>query len=98
MAASDINPFALALLAANAAHARLALETVEGFDPQAAPGVFDLIVANPPFMVDEESWAYRDGGGLLGSDIALDWLAAGLDRLRPCGRFALYAGSPIIES
>ncbi|MFB7881298.1 MULTISPECIES: methyltransferase [Brevundimonas] len=95
--ASDINPFALTLLAANAAHAGLELEIVEGSGPQAAPGVFDLIVANPPFTVDEESRTYRDGGGLLGSDLALDWVAAGLDRLRPGGRFALYAGSPIIE-
>lgn len=95
--ASDVNPLALALLAANAAHARLKVEIAVGSGPEAAHGEFDFIVANPPYLVDHEHRIYRDGGGALGLDVALSWVTSGLDRLRPRGRFALYTGSPIVD-
>ncbi|MCH4270097.1 MAG: methyltransferase [Brevundimonas sp.] len=95
--AGDVNPFALALLAANAAHARLSIEIVAGSGPGAAAGEFDLIIANPPYLADGEHRTYRDGGGALGMDLALAWVSVGLHRLRPRGRFVLYTGSPIIE-
>ena len=95
--AGDVNPLALTYLAANAAHARLAVEIVEGPGPQAASGMFDLIIANPPYVAGDAGRTYRDGGGPLGADLALDWVEAGLSRLRTGGRFALYTGSPIVE-
>ena len=95
--AGDVNPLALTYLAANAAHARLVVETVEGAGPQAASDEFDLIIANPPYVAGGDGRIYRDGGGALGADLALDWVETGLGRLRPGGRFALYTGSPIIE-
>ena len=95
--ASDVNPLALTYLTANAAHSGLAVETVQGPGPQAAAGLFDLVVANPPYVADSEGRTYRDGGGALGADLALDWVEAGLARLRPQGRFALYTGSPVVE-
>jgi len=95
--AGDVNRLALTFLTANAAHARLAVEIVEGPGPQAVNGMFDLIVANPPYVAGGDRRTYRDGGGPLGADLALDWVEAGLGRLRTGGRFALYTGSPIIE-
>jgi len=95
--AGDVNPLALRYLAANAAHAGLPIEIVHG--PGLAPtkGAFDLIAANPPYIADRSGRTYRDGGGPLGADLALEWVEAGLARLRSGGRFLLYTGSPIVE-
>lgn len=95
--ASDVNPLALAYLSANAAHAGLSVETVESSGLQAVRGTFDLIIANPPYVADAEGRTYRDGGGALGSELALHWVAEGLDRLRPKGRFVLYTGAPMVD-
>lgn len=95
--ASDINPLALAFTAANAAHGGCRVTCVEGSGLDAAPGVFDLITANPPYVAGDSGRAYRDGGGRLGVDLALSWIEAGLTRLTPGGRFALYTGSPVVE-
>jgi methylase of polypeptide subunit release factors len=95
--ASDINPSALRYLTANAAHAGLPVDAILGSGPEAAPGEFDLIIANPPYVVDSEQRLYRDGGGALGTDLALAWVESGLEKLNPGGRFVLYTGSPIVE-
>ena len=97
MFASDINPVALALTAANAAHSGLRVTCVETSGLDAAPGVFDLIIANPPYVAGDSGRAYRDGGGRLGGELALSWIEAGLSRLMPGGLFALYTGSPVVE-
>lgn len=98
VAATDVNPLALEYLAANAAHARLLVTRCFGAGLEAAPaGAYDLIVANPPYIADPEDRTYRNGGGALGSDLALRWVETGLGRLAPGGRFALYTGSPIVE-
>lgn len=95
--ASDINPLALRYLAANAAHARLSIDARKGPGLEAAEGQFDLIIANPPYIVDSEQRTYRHGGGALGTELACDWVQAGLSRLNPGGRFALYTGSPVVD-
>ena len=95
--AGDINPMALGLAAANAAHAGLDLDIVEGSGLDAVSGDFDLIIANPPYIAGDGGRLYRDGGGALGGELALSWIEAGLTRLTPSGRFALYTGSPVVE-
>lgn len=95
--AGDINPLALALTAANAVHSGCRVALAEGPGLVAAPGDFDLIVANPPYVAGASGRAYRDGGGPLGGELALSWIEAGLSRLPPGGRFALYTGSPVVE-
>lgn len=63
---------------------------------QAVPGTATLIVANPPYLVDNDARVYRNGGGALGSELSLRIVREGLPRLRPGGALFLYTGSPIV--
>jgi methylase of polypeptide subunit release factors len=92
----DLNPLALRLARVNARHAGLEVETVEG-GIEDVRGRFDAAIANPPFMIDEEARTYRDGGGMHGARISLDWTLETLRRLDPGGRLILYTGSAIVE-
>ena len=94
---TDINPEALRLAAANARHAGLEVEQVEGSGLSAVEGTIDLIVANPPYVMDEEDRTYRDGGGLMGAQLSLDWALEAAERLSPGGRMLLYTGVAIVE-
>ncbi|SFL13660.1 class I SAM-dependent methyltransferase [Methylorubrum salsuginis] len=94
----DINPAALELAAVNArvagvANVRPALsDMLSGVE-----GGFDLIVSNPPFMVDAGGRAYRDGGGTLGAGLPLRVVEAATERLNPGGSLVLFTGSAIVE-
>ena len=95
--ASDVNPAALRLARANAAHAGLdvVFQLADGL-PVASEAP-DLIIANPPYVAGESGRTYKDGGGDLGERLALDWAAAALERLTPGGRMILYTGSPVLS-
>lgn len=85
----DVNPAALHLARINAAAARLHVEAIES---ARIPDGADLIIANPPYMMDPDARAYRDGGGLLGGAVALDWVKQALAGLAPGGAMLLYTG------
>jgi methylase of polypeptide subunit release factors len=93
----DINPAATRMLSVNAAHAGLDVMAVEGRGLDAAPGLFDLIVANPPYVSGPSGRVYSDGGGEWGAELAMHWVRDGLPRLTDRGRFILYTGSPIVD-
>lgn len=93
----DVNPRAATFLQANAAHAGLDVRAILGDGLNEVREAQDLIIANPPFVVDPDKRTYRHGGGPLGADLALDWTASALGRLKPGGRFVLYTGSPVVE-
>jgi methylase of polypeptide subunit release factors len=57
---------------------------------------YDLIIANPPYIVDDAHRAYRDGGGDLGSSVSFDWASRALDKLERNGVLLLYTGSAIV--
>ncbi|VWX62476.1 Protein-N(5)-glutamine methyltransferase PrmC, methylates polypeptide chain release factors RF1 and RF2 [Burkholderiales bacterium 8X] len=59
------------------------------------PGL-DLIVANPPYLVDPGERLYRHGGGSFGFDLSLRIVAEGLPLLAAGGRLVLYTGVPIV--
>jgi methylase of polypeptide subunit release factors len=59
-----------------------------------APGV-DLIVANPPYLVDDDERLYRHGGGRFGSALSERIVREGLPLLAPGGKLVLYTGSAI---
>jgi methylase of polypeptide subunit release factors len=60
-------------------------------------GTFDLIVSNPPYLVDPLARLYRHGGGALGFELSLKIAEQGLARLAPGRRLFLYTGSAIVD-
>ena len=60
-------------------------------------GMFDLIIANPPYLIDHAQRAYRHGGGFLGSGLSLDIIDAALQRLNHGGTLLLYTGAAIFN-
>ena len=95
--AVDINDDALALTRANAALNGARVEAVNSNLLTALPGPFDLIVANPPYLVDPSARAYRHGGGDLGAGLTLAILDAAVERLAPGGTLLLYSGAAIVN-
>ncbi len=94
---ADINPYALLHAKANAAIANYPQAQCIQSDLFASiPGAFDLIVSNPPYLLDDASRTYRHGGGQFGEALSERILKEGLDRLKPNGRLLLYTGSTII--
>ncbi len=94
--AIDINPQALLYSAANAVAAAATLQPVNNNLLAGIETLFDLIVANPPFMMDPAKRAYRDGGGLYGGELALRIVAESLPRLSVTGALLLYTGVCIV--
>ncbi|MFQ6332247.1 methyltransferase [Methylophilus sp. 3sh_L] len=94
----DLNQKALEIAAANA-HA-LALPQVHFAHSnllQALHGTFDLIVANPPYLVDPLQRTYRHGSGPLGAQLSLEIVEAACQRLAPGGTLMLYTGVAIVD-
>ena len=95
---ADINPRALVHAAANASLAGLERVSYAESDLYAqVQGEFDLVVANPPYLVDASARTYRHGGGPLGGGLSERIVAEGLPRLAPGGRLVLYTGAPIVD-
>jgi len=94
----DINPQALAFSALNAQLNDIAITKPCESDALAGvTGEIDLIICNPPYLVDASQRAYRHGGGQWGCELASRILEQGLARLAPEGRLMIYTGSPIVE-
>lgn len=93
----DINANALHLAQINARFAGVNLELLQGNLLQDVPGTFDLIVANPPYLLDPQQRTYRHGGGELGAGLSLDILDAALGRLNPGGTLLLYTGVAMLD-
>jgi methylase of polypeptide subunit release factors len=94
---TDINTGALRFCRINAAlNGVRNVEIVESDLFAAVTGPFDLIVSNPPYLVDPQARLYRHGGGALGSDLSVRIVDQGIARLAPGGRLLLYTGSAIV--
>jgi predicted RNA methylase len=93
---ADINPKALFLASINADHAGVRHRAVKVSQPSDVDGRFDLMVTHPPFMIDSERRAYRDGGELHGAALSLDWVVQGIDLLNPDGRLIMHTGVSIV--
>lgn len=94
---SDINPSALRLARINAKHNGVEAKVVQGSGADPIEGLIELAVCNPPFLMDSAGRAYRDGGGLHGAALSLDWAIATAAKLAPGGRILLYTASAIVE-
>jgi len=94
---SDINPQALRLAGINARINGIHnCRTVLSDCLAAIPAQADLIVANPPYLVDAAQRTYRHGGGSLGTGLAVRILTQALERLPASGRVGIYTGVPIV--
>ncbi len=93
----DINPAALRLTGVNAALAGVTVQARHSDLLTGLDGQFDLIVANPPYLVDPGARAYRHGGGPLGAELSLAILDAACERLVPGGTVLLYTGAAIVN-
>ena len=95
---SDINPLALRYSSVNAALNDVSHICCLHSDLYAAlPGTANLIISNPPYLVDPVGRLYRHGGGALGFELSLRIVTEGIDRLAPGGRLFLYSGSAVID-
>jgi methylase of polypeptide subunit release factors len=93
---SDVNARALRFSRINALINKVEnVETVESNLFENIVGFFDVIVTNPPYLVDPLKRMYRHGGGLLGSELTLQIVKQSLQRLAPGGRLIIYSGSAI---
>ena len=94
---SDINREALRLGRINAElNAVDRVRVVESDLYANVDGLFDLIVSNPPYLVDSRERLYRHGGGELGFALSVDIAVQGVERLATGGRLVLYTGSAIV--
>lgn len=94
---TDLNPKALRLARINAAAAGVAVETIEADTLEPVDDPIDLTVINPPYIIDEESRAYRDGGGMHGGEVPFEMTRMAAERIAPGGRVILYTGAAIVN-
>lgn len=96
--ALDINPSALRLTTVNARLAGIYNLNVQSSDLlRDVPGQFDLIIANPPYMLDPQQRIYRHGGGRHGAGLSLAIFDTAMERLAPGGTLLLYTGVAIFD-
>jgi SAM-dependent methyltransferase len=97
ISAVDINPKALQLTRVNAELSNT--HQVSAIQSNLLDGVeekLDLIVDNPPYMLDTQERVYRHGGGNLGEGLSQKIVKTALHRLAPGGRLLLYTGVAIV--
>ena len=96
--AVDINATALHFTAINASVAGAARVVARRSDLlSGVDGEFDLIVANPPYLLDAHERTYRHGGGSLGEGLSLAIAGLAGTRLAPGGTLLLYTGVAIVD-
>jgi len=95
---SDPNPRALRFSRINAELAGAKnVEVRLGSFLEAVTGPPDVIVANPPYLLDPAGRQYRHGGHPLATGVAQQIVRDALEVLRPGGLFVLYTGSPVVD-
>ncbi|QRY77653.1 class I SAM-dependent methyltransferase [Pseudomonas sp. PDNC002] len=96
--AVDINPRALDFTRANARLAGVEdLQIRQSNLLDGVSGQFDLIVANPPYLLDPDERTYRHGGGEFGDGLSLRIVETALARLNVGGHLLLYTGAAVID-
>ena len=94
---NDINPQAIEFAMANVlAAGGLGTALFMPGDGLSGDFTYDLIVANPPYIVDGAHRTYRDGGGDFGSAVSFAWANNAIDKLERNGVLLLYTGSAIV--
>jgi len=97
---ADINERALSLARVNAELAGVDVELVKSDVLSNVAGELDLVIANPPYLRDDQHRWYRDGAGEYGEAIAARIVREALQRLSDNprgGRLLLYTGAAIVD-
>jgi SAM-dependent methyltransferase len=94
---TDLNARALRLARINAGAAGLEVKAVEADDLAPVTDPIDLAVINPPYIIDQSSRAYRDGGGMYGGEVPLEMTRMAAQRLARGGRLILYTGAGVVN-
>jgi methylase of polypeptide subunit release factors len=95
---TDINERALRFARINAAINGIENATVAKSDVLSdVEGPIDLVISNPPYLIDDLSRTYRDGGGRFGEALSVEIVRQALDRLAYGGRLILYTAAVIAD-
>ncbi len=96
---ADLNPKALLYSQINISFADLNhIHPVQSNLFSNLEGQFDLIFANPPYLIDPEQRQYRHGGHALdGCELSFRIIKEGLQRLNSGGGLFLYTGVTVTE-
>lgn len=57
----------------------------------------DLVISNPPYLVDDLARTYRDGGGRFGEALSVRIVREAMERLETGGRLILYTASAVVD-
>ena len=97
---ADVNEQALRLAKVNAALAGVEAEILRSDVLTGVEDDVDLVIANPPYLLDEEHRSYRDGGGEYGEALGARIARESLQRLRDNprgGALLLYTGAAVVD-
>lgn len=95
---SDINESALRFARLNCKINDLCdVEFVQSDVLSSLPDTLDLIVSNPPYLVDAKQRLYRHGGGPFGFDLSVRIVDESIQHLRTGGSLILYTGTVIAD-
>ncbi len=95
---SDINRNALMFAQSNARIAGFdRVEFVHSDVFANVRGDADVIVSNPPYLIDAGERLYRHGGNSFGAELSVRILTESLSRLRPGGQLILYTGTVFVD-
>ncbi|NRB40424.1 MAG: class I SAM-dependent methyltransferase [Pseudomonadales bacterium] len=96
---ADINPKALEYARINAEISGISarVETTYSDILSAIEGDVDLVISNPPYMVDDSERTYRHGGEQLGCALSVRIAEQALSRLTSGGKLVLYTASAIVD-
>lgn len=92
---ADINDRALSFTRVNSELCAVSAQCVHSDVLGSVDGDFDLIVSNPPYLVDGQARAYRHGGER-GIELPLRIVTESISRLRPGGTLCVYTGTPVV--
>lgn len=96
---ADMNPKALEYARINAEVAGISarVETTYSDILSGIEGDIDLVISNPPYMVDDTERTYRHGGEQLGAALSVRIAEQALARLTSGGKLVLYTASAIVD-
>jgi len=94
---TDVNPRAVAFAKANGAHAGVEVTCVQTSDLDGLGGPLAMVIANPPFIADNDGPTYRNGGDMHGAGLSYRWAVAAAAELSVGGVALIYTASAIID-